>query len=344
MQPKVSVIIPAYNVESQIARCLDSVVLQTYLNKEVIIVDDGSKDKTFDICKKYAKNYSFIKLLHKKNSGVSSARNAALDIVEGEYIVFIDSDDTVDSEYIAELMQWSNFDFVTAGYKWQSSDMIWHERCFEEEELSQQQLRLFPSKYIGKYYFGSPWATLMKKSIIEELHLRFDEKIQSGEDTLFLFQYLNAAKEIKILPICGYNYFFYPSSLANTLHKDYWKWKIIVEKSIIDFFNPYDEMEKYTLLNRKFDVLKDLLYKYFSQMSRRDLYKLYKNEFFQDSILYKRKFGYLDDKFLIFMMNINCYRFYHTVMRCKGICQNNRYRLKRILFKIWGGKNNANIS
>jgi len=101
--PKISVIIPAYNVEDYVAKCLDSIINQTYKNLEIIIVNDGSTDKSGEICERYAKKENRIILIHQENQGMSIARNNALDIATGEYIGFVDSDDWIEPDMYATL-------------------------------------------------------------------------------------------------------------------------------------------------------------------------------------------------------------------------------------------------
>ena len=95
LQEKISVIVPIYNVEDYLHRCVDSIINQTYTNLEIILVDDGSPDNCLKICDEYAKKDSRIKVVHKKNGGLSDARNAGLEIATGEYIGFVDSDDYI---------------------------------------------------------------------------------------------------------------------------------------------------------------------------------------------------------------------------------------------------------
>ncbi len=101
--PLISIIVPIYNVEHYLSRCIDSILSQTYQNMEIILVDDGSKDGSELIADQYAKNHSIVKVIHKKNGGLSSARNAGLKIAKGEWIAFVDSDDYVDSSFLLEL-------------------------------------------------------------------------------------------------------------------------------------------------------------------------------------------------------------------------------------------------
>jgi glycosyltransferase involved in cell wall biosynthesis len=102
-QPLVSVIVPCYNVEQYLPKCIDSILYQTYKNLEVWLVDDGSPDKCGAICDEYAKKDARIKVIHKKNGGLADARNVALDVMTGEYVVCVDSDDYISPTHIEGL-------------------------------------------------------------------------------------------------------------------------------------------------------------------------------------------------------------------------------------------------
>lgn len=101
---KVTVIVPIYNVENYLARCIDSIINQLYKNLEIILVDDGSKDHCKELCDEYKNRDERIKVIHKENGGLSSARNAALDIMTGDYVTFIDSDDFITEDYVEKLL------------------------------------------------------------------------------------------------------------------------------------------------------------------------------------------------------------------------------------------------
>ena len=114
----VSVIIPVYKVERFLTRCVESVLSQTYANLEVILVDDGSPDKCGEMCEMFASRDNRIKVIHKLNGGLSSARNAGLDIASGDYITFVDSDDCIHLrmiEWMVQQLEQSNSDFVSSG-------------------------------------------------------------------------------------------------------------------------------------------------------------------------------------------------------------------------------------
>ena len=116
----VSVIIPAYNIEDYIGRCLDSIISQTYKNLEIIVVDDGSRDYTGEILDNYAKKDRRIKVIHKENGGVSSARNKGIEAAEGDYIGFIDGDDLIEPgmyKTLVDLLEEENADIAHCGRK-----------------------------------------------------------------------------------------------------------------------------------------------------------------------------------------------------------------------------------
>ena len=119
--PKVSILVPIYNVEKYLSRCIESVLSQDFRDYELILVDDGSPDRCPQICDEYAKKDSRIKVIHKKNGGLSDARNIGLDIATGEYVMFIDSDDFVDIDMMESMMNNmidNNVDLVVCNIKY----------------------------------------------------------------------------------------------------------------------------------------------------------------------------------------------------------------------------------
>ena len=111
---KISVIVPVYNVESYLARCVDSILAQTYQNLEIILVNDGSRDASGSICDAYAQKDSRITVIHKENGGLSSARNAGIDAASGEYLTFVDSDDWIEPQ----TYEWMGVQIVVKPPRW----------------------------------------------------------------------------------------------------------------------------------------------------------------------------------------------------------------------------------
>lgn len=201
---RVSVIVPVYQVEAYLARCLDSILAQTYRDFELILVNDGTKDGCPAIMDDYAGRDTRIRQVHKENGGLSSARNAGLDVAKGEFVVFIDSDD-----YVAPTLL---EDAVAAADRTGAQQVLWNYRLvdeagehdaylqFESEELDLEQMGL--ASYFYRYWMPyrhgqEAWSKLYRRSVIEENGLRFaPNKEIFAEDTLFSAMYLMHTKKI----------------------------------------------------------------------------------------------------------------------------------------------------
>ncbi len=170
MQELVSVIIPVYKVEKYLRKCVDSVLSQTYKNLEIFLVDDGSPDNCGKICDEYAKKEARIKVIHKQNGGLSSARNAALDVCTGEYITFIDSDDCVEPTYVEKLydaIKKYDCDISVCGDNFvDESGRVLKQTNFKEDFYKKDQSFEFFYGTINRHF---AWGKLYEKHIFEEL-------------------------------------------------------------------------------------------------------------------------------------------------------------------------------
>lgn len=220
MDTLISVIVPVYNVEKYLPRCIESILRQTYQNFELLLIDDGSPDRAGKICDSYAKKDARIRVVHKENAGVSSARNKGLDLAKGEYIAFIDSDDWVREDYLEKLlapMLKYDVQMVVGGTELRDID-------FKKTYMPAQQLDLqTPDEDVAWEFFiekptlsRGPCFKLYVKSIIEKYHIRFNETITWGEDTIFLHEYWKKAGKIFIISDCLYYYNRLVSSSAMT--------------------------------------------------------------------------------------------------------------------------------
>ena len=196
---KVSVIVPVYNMEKCLENCIDSIVGQDERDIEIILVDDGSTDGSLQICRKWEKRDSRIRVLSQKNSGVSTARNMGLKTAIGEWIMFVDPDDNLLPNAIAELMRWTvpGVDIVTAcckvcdGQK-QETNFFFpdHLKMATMSEKMPLFMQLFDVTY-GQpkrvFYtgIGVPWAKLYRRAFLEEKHLQFDVELRRMQDNLF---------------------------------------------------------------------------------------------------------------------------------------------------------------
>ena len=194
MSIRYSVIIPAYNAERTIRRCLDSLVSIVRDDVELLVINDGSKDGTGEICQEYAERYSNVHYLYKENGGVSTARNMGLDEATGEYILFVDSDDFVTEEYfeISDNVTRTQPDFVLLSrYIYNGKRLIPHTTGMRDQitETFESTAELL-SRALEKQLLNAPSSKIFKRNIIEKNTIRFDERLPIGEDKVFVVQYI----------------------------------------------------------------------------------------------------------------------------------------------------------
>ena len=211
---KISVIVPVYNMEKYLERCVDSILSQTYINLEVILVDDGSSDSSGAICDNYAVRDSRIKVVHKANGGLSSARNAGLDIATGDYIGFVDSDDFVSSQMyqlLAERLDNSDCEIANVMYIRVDDNgnttpsKVPHNT---DKEIPAQQFIKELMLHTGDV---SVWSKLFQKKIFD--NLRFPEG-KLNEDLIFMLDVLGRVKKIAFVAYVGYFYFIRSGSIS----------------------------------------------------------------------------------------------------------------------------------
>ena len=195
---RVSVIVPVYQVEAYLAKCLDSILAQTFTDFELILVDDGTRDDCPRIMTRYATMDARIRCIHKENGGLSSARNAGLDIARGEYIAFVDSDDTVEPTMLADAVaaaQRTGAQLVIYNYRLVTEDGV-QDVCLpmkdETLDIDQMGLANYFYRYWMPYVHGQEaWCRLYRRDIIEQNHLRYAPNDEIfAEDTLFSAMYL----------------------------------------------------------------------------------------------------------------------------------------------------------
>lgn len=198
--PKISVIVPVYNVEKYLRRCVDSILAQTFTDFELLLIDDGSTDKSGEICDEYGRIDGRVRVFHQENGGVSKARNVGLDYAKGEWVTFCDSDDWLEAdafECYAKCVLLRNIDYFCCGYYLNGKPTLLVgdgempvTRCLEYNECDKL------------------WNGVYKKDTIVRNHIRFNEKITLAEDRLFNYQYLGKCHAIYILRKCCYHYSF----------------------------------------------------------------------------------------------------------------------------------------
>ena len=211
--PEVSVLVPVYNVEKYLNKCLDSILCQTFTNFELILVDDGSQDKSSIICDEYALKDTRISVIHKENGGLTSARNAALKVARGNYILIFDSDDWADNNHIEQIYSTAinnNADLVLCDYYCNS---ISKEHYCSNAPSTLEKNQIICDALSGKIHAGL-WCKLFKRSIFSDNNIIFP-KYSYYEDMYILISVLQYATNVVYSPIATYHYRFNPMSLTN---------------------------------------------------------------------------------------------------------------------------------
>lgn len=232
--PKISIIVPIYNVEAYLDRCMQSLIMQTLREIEIIMVDDESPDNCPTICDNYAKQDSRIKVIHKKNGGLGFARNSGLEIATGKYIAFLDSDDFVDISMYETLYNTAtqyNLDTVFCGFNQYSSYNIKSKQevstftIYEGKDIKEKVLLNMiagtPEQKEDRTLFMSVWHAIYSNKLIQKNNIRFcSEREIISEDIVFDIDYLTQAQRVAYIPDCLYYYCLNESSLSRIFRKD----------------------------------------------------------------------------------------------------------------------------
>lgn len=223
----ISIIIPVYNAEGYLNCCMKSIVSQTYKDWEVILVDDGSKDTSAGICDKYAEEYPNIRCIHKKNGGVSSARNTGIEQAKGEWIFFCDADDMLlpgALEKMTAEAEQHQTEFLMFGYeKVSETGKSLLKKIEQKDKIINRNKALLEMFKASDYpYQGYLWCKLFRRNIINENHISFDENISFNEDRLFIIEYLTKVKsDVFYTTSPVYKYIERSSSAMGSLNKGY---------------------------------------------------------------------------------------------------------------------------
>ena len=211
--PKVSVIVPVYNVEKYLPRCIESIQEQTLTDWELLLIDDGSTDNSGIICDGFAKEDSRIRVFHKPNGGVSSARNVGLDNARGEWLAFVDSDDEVDSDYLDIQGVPDDANLVIKSFQVvKENGIIKSSRIIEKEQILEG--KSFLEYYIQRRK-NALWDKLIRRAVVGKV--RFLENVRVGEDFLFILSCVPNIHKCYISPRGCYRYFLREGSVMNKL-------------------------------------------------------------------------------------------------------------------------------
>ena len=219
--PKISVIIPVYKVEQTLNRCVDSVLAQRFADYEIILVNDGSPDRSGEICNAYAREHDKIKVIHKENGGLSDARNAGLAEARGEYVMFLDSDDYL-SDDCFEILCAGNADLIIGTIVTVHKDgKLIHQPQREDRLIRRGEFHDLVPALFDERRLNYVHAKLYGMSLIKEHDIRFeDDMLTSAEDTVFNFTFLSYCESIMVFGRPVHFYVYYDSGLARRFYPD----------------------------------------------------------------------------------------------------------------------------
>ena len=262
MNALVSVIVPVYNAQRWLKKCIESILNQSYVFLEVLLIDDGSTDNSLNICKEYALRDKRIRIIQQKNGGVSCARNQGIKYSTGELIIFVDSDDYL-SEDIIEIASnrilSSNTDLCVWNFSIIKDDIEYPEKAIYIKQCTHDEMLcscISLGECKGKYNLGwgmrPVWGKIFRAETIKNNNLRFSEKMYIGEDAIFMFKYLNCINSIVVLNNYGYFYREVSNSACHRYKDDLFNQSIL---QINEFLMLRDSIEDLSLRNCAITVL-----------------------------------------------------------------------------------------
>lgn len=310
---KVSVVVPVYNCEKYLNKCLESISSQSYSDLEIILVDDGSTDSSGAICDAFAQKDGRFKAYHKLNGGVSDARNFGLEKASGEYITFVDSDDYILSDAVKKAEE----------YMLQSVDLIFFAPTESMLKIGYEKFTpLTRSEVIENYsvwqkYFYSPWSKFFKKSIIVEHGLKFNEQMKYNEDAEFIHRYLSFCFKVCFVNDYFYIYTVRKGSLSHSMNYEKVKNMSYTLGSIEDFlgkdnlyragefFGAYFKNYIFILLNSDRKNYKQLFKSFKDDAVLKEYLKYYDAQGFKQKVL---KRLYVGHKFTALNLTVKLYK------------------------------------
>lgn len=240
MDTMISIIVPVYNVEMYLVRCLESIIHQSHSALQIILIDDGSTDGSGKICDLYKEKDERILVIHKKNGGVSSARNEGLRICCGNYVAFVDADDYIQHDYCERLLNASlKYDADVTGCSLIGTD---GDKCFPIDELSldtQEEMQYSISDdsfdFFKWYSINAPFCKLIRKAAIGDL--RFDSSLCVGEDLVFFVKLLMQSEKCVSIAQPMYHYLLRPTSAMRTRDFKHLYSEVVAWNTVYDLLN-----------------------------------------------------------------------------------------------------------
>ena len=291
-----SIIVPIYNVEQYIRKCLDSIINQSYENIEIILVDDGSPDLCPKICDEYSAKDERIKVIHKKNEGLIAARKSGVEIATGDYISFVDGDDWIEKDMYSKVndsISAYNSDICITQFFYayedhnEFSNYDLNKEYYSKEDI---ELYLYPKMiYSGNYYsFGiypNCWSKVFKSNLVKNNLFNSDNCIRIGEDASFVYSAIIDSQSISFVNLPLYNYRINPKSMTKSYDKElvktfYLPYLCIKNKSELKNVDISEQLSMYLLYLSNFAVRNETI-RYINEknISKKRLEYILNNEY-----------------------------------------------------------------
>lgn len=332
-EPLISVIVPVFNVEKYLPLCIESLVRQTYPNLEIILVDDGSTDNSSKICDTWKEKCERIVVIHQKNAGVSTARNVGIKHARGDFIGFVDSDDTVDEKMFEVLMNQlrvDDSDLVVSGYS-AIKKLKTKNRTMKATFVS--NWKDDPAFFIELYdnmLFKSPCNKLYKAEFID----LFDVDMKMGEDALFNMGYFAKIKAVSVVPDILYFYLSREGSATNVYRLSYFNDMIKKQMAFSELLESCFVKEKYfgwMQRQARRDINSSLIAVVLCDMSKEEKIAIF-DSFCEDAVCQKllEKYGYFAEPYK--MTGVELYNYCEKDMRIRKLATLLKRKMKGIFF------------
>lgn len=337
--PLVSVVVPVYNVEKYIARCIESILNQTYGHLELILVDDGSPDRSGAICDEYALKDSRVRVIHNSNHGVSHARNTGIENAAGEYLFFVDSDDWIESKHIEVLLPIADEDLVYSGRKFFVNGQFAEERKIAAQVIERSEWQSDYSGFAGRGLAIFFLSGCYRMKIIRQNKLSFNTGMSISEDGLFNIEYMKHCHKIRYVDTSTYCYEdgdASSDSLSHSFHSQRMDAEIQKIRAIESMTQKNEYLVRWQEWNgtlRHYRKWRTFNHGCCKQEAKKMMKQAYQTLYFRESIPYVRKNGTLDQKVESYFMSYvlhplykPCYGFITVLSKLKRLVRRNAGR------------------